>query len=76
MNGKAQGKSAIEPNSPYWDEPNDENWNAFSKRTKNAIKACAWSNQFAFPWEISLYWNLTVAGASHRAQGKNLNRRS
>ena len=23
-----------------------------------------WSNQFAFPWEIGMYWNITVGGNS------------
>jgi len=69
VGGKAESKSDLGFDSPYWDEPNDDDWNDFSKRTKNKIKACAWSNQFAFPWEIGMYWNLTVDGASHRAQG-------
>ena len=28
-----------------------------------------WSNQFAFPWEIGLYWNFQVGGVGKRAIG-------
>ena len=28
-----------------------------------------WNNQFAFPWEIGLYWNFTVGGVAQRAVG-------
>ena len=28
-----------------------------------------WSNQFAFPWEIGLYWNFQVGGEGQRAIG-------
>ena len=28
-----------------------------------------WNNQFAFPWEIGMYWNLTVGGVGQRAIG-------
>merc|ERR1719483_861574 len=28
-----------------------------------------WNNQFAFPWEIGLYWNISVGGIGQRAVG-------
>jgi len=28
-----------------------------------------WNNQFAFPWEIGLYWNFSVGGVGQRAIG-------
>jgi len=34
VGGKAESKSDLGFDSPYWDEPNDDDWNDFSKRTK------------------------------------------
>ena len=31
--------------------------------------SAGWNNQFAFPWEIGLYWNFTVGGVAQRAVG-------
>ena len=31
--------------------------------------SCGWNNAFAFPWEIGMYWNLTVGGVNSRAIG-------
>ena len=70
-NGKAQKPTDLKYDSAFWDEPNDDNWNNLSAGTQQNIKYCSWSNQFGFPWEIGMYWNLTVDGASHRPQGEN-----
>ena len=70
MGGKAETPKDLKYDDKYWQEPNEDNWEDFSKRTQNNIKACAWSNQFAFPWEIGMYWNLTVGGAGKRAMGR------
>ena len=34
-----------------------------SNMEKNRRHAQAWNNQFAFPWEIGMYWNITVGGS-------------
>ena len=37
---------------------------------KQAIRhRCGWSNTFAFPWEVGMFWNLTVGHDSQRAVG-------
>ena len=30
---------------------------------------CGWNNQFAFPWEVGMFWNMTVGGVGQRAIG-------
>ena len=70
MRGKAETAKDLKLDDKYWKEPNADNFNDLDKKTQQNIKTCAWSNQFAFPWEIGMYWNLTVGGAGKRAMGK------
>jgi len=67
--GKAETARDLKYDDKYWKEPNLDNWNDLAKKTQTNIQVCAWSNQFAFPWEIGMYWNLTVGGAGKRAMG-------
>ena len=73
VGGKADTTKDLKYDDKYWQEPNADNWDELSKKTQQNIKACAWSNQFAFPWEIGMYWNLTVGGAGKRAMGRQKN---
>ena len=73
VGGKAGTTKDLKYDDKYWQEPNADNWDELSKKTQQNIKACAWSNQFAFPWEIGMYWNLTVGGAGKRAMGRQKN---
>ena len=68
--GKAETARDLKYDDKYWNEPNLDNWNDLAKKTQTNIQVCAWSNQFAFPWEIGMYWNLTVGGAGKRAMGR------
>ena len=70
VGGKAGTTKDLKYDDKYWQEPNADNWDELSKKTQQNIKACAWSNQFAFPWEIGMYWNLTVGGSGKRAMGR------
>ena len=70
MNGKAETATDLKYNDKYWKEPNLDNWNDLATKTQTNIQVCAWSNQFAFPWEIGMYWNLTVGGDGKRAMGR------
>jgi len=36
---------------------------------KVARHSTAWSNQFAFPWEVGMMWNFTVEGEMYRPAG-------
>ena len=73
MGGKAETAKDLKDDDKYWQEPNADNFNDLGRKTQENIKACAWSNQFAFPWEIGMYWNLTVGGAGKRAMGRQKN---
>jgi len=44
---------------PWTDNATDQRWRHSE----------SWNNQFAFPWEIGLYWNFTVGGEAQRAVG-------
>ena len=37
-------------------------WQEDMSKKEKARRHRGWSNQFGFPWEIGLYWNLTVGG--------------
>ena len=72
---KAQGpKGYGKMDSEYWkkpDGPSDATFDKLQFRTKMRMDGCAWNNQFAFPWEVGMYWNLTVGGDNFRAQGES-----
>ena len=45
-------------------------WNeGLSKKEKSSRHSQGWSNQFGFPWELGMFWNLTVGGVGQRAIG-------
>ena len=40
-----------------------------SVKERNSRHTQSWNNQFGFPYEIGLFWNLTVGGVNQRAIG-------
>ena len=34
------------------------------KKMKQRIHSCSWENNFAFPWELGMYWDVKVRGDS------------
>ena len=59
-----------EYDNPFWEDVSDASYETLSKEAKIWISACSWSNQFAFPWEIGMYWDFHVGKPGHRAIGK------
>ena len=45
----------------HW-EPFDEVKDTLTKKERWALHGKAWRNEFAFPWEVGMYHNLTVGG--------------
>ena len=58
------GKTAIQKSEPIgpWTED-------LSYQERQSRHYQGWNNQFAFPYEIGMYWNLTVGGVGQRAVG-------
>ena len=69
MSGRPQTKLDLDLTNPYWEDPSDANWNNLSSTTQNRVRACSWSNSFAFPWEIGMYRNFKVGKPGYRAIG-------
>ena len=70
MSGAPQTKLDLDLTNPYYEDPSDANWDNLYTNITNRIRACSWSNQFAFPWEIGMYWDFQVGKPGHRAIGE------
>merc|ERR1712241_657083 len=45
-------------------------WSAgYNSKMKRLAHYNSWNNAFMFPWEVGMYWNLTVGGVGQRATG-------
>jgi len=69
MSGKAQKPYNLDYDNPFWEDVSDASYDTLSSATKRRISACSWSNQFAFPWEIGMYWDFHVGKPGYRALG-------
>ena len=49
---------------PWWSAKD-----SYGPRQLADVHYKGWNNAFMFPWEVGMYWNLTVGGIGQRATG-------
>ena len=70
MSGRKEGQWNLDLDNPFWEDVSDASYDTLSVNAQRLIHACNWNNQFAFPWEIGMYWDFKVGKPGRRAIGK------
>lgn len=69
MSGRKEGQWNLDLDNPFWEDVSDASYDTLSVNAQRLIHACNWNNQFAFPWEIGMYWDFKVGKPGRRAIG-------